>query len=111
MARIHPGRMSTQRARSGMVGHGARYAPGLRGGCQMTDTWEAGERSRRPAVDAGRLWAGGLATALVAALVSVSGILLARSVLDLAIFPPQGAGGWGGASTGRDAFRPARLTL
>jgi hypothetical protein len=33
-----------------------------------------------PTVDAGRLWAGGVATALVAALVAIVGILLARGV-------------------------------
>ncbi|OLB63979.1 MAG: hypothetical protein AUI10_13015 [Actinobacteria bacterium 13_2_20CM_2_72_6] len=77
----------------------------------MTDTWEAGERSRRPAVDAGRLWAGGLATALVAALVSVAGILLARSVFDVAILAPKGAGVWGDASTGWYAFGAAVVSL
>jgi hypothetical protein len=55
---------------------------------------------QQPTVDAGRLWAGGLATALVAALIAVLGILLTRGVFGVAILARQGAGVWGDASTG-----------
>jgi hypothetical protein len=37
----------------------------------------------RPAVDAGRLWAGGLATAVVAALVALVGVLVFEAMLDV----------------------------
>jgi hypothetical protein len=50
-------------------------------------------------LDAGRLWAGGLATAVVAALVAVAGILLARGVLEIPVLAPQGDGLWGNANT------------
>ncbi len=41
-----------------------------------------------PVVDAGRLWAGGAATALVAALVAVVGVLIGEGVLDLTMVEP-----------------------
>jgi hypothetical protein len=42
----------------------------------------------RPQVDAGRLWAGGLATAVVAGLVALVGVLLAQGALDIAMVRP-----------------------
>jgi hypothetical protein len=50
-------------------------------------------------VDAGKLWAGGLATAVVSALVALVGILLARGVFDVAVLAPKGEGAWGDADT------------
>ena len=50
-------------------------------------------------LDAGRLWAGGLATALVAALVAVTGIVVARGLLDVPVLAPKGDGVWGDAAT------------
>jgi hypothetical protein len=41
----------------------------------------------RVRVDAGRLWTGGLATALVAALVAVVGVLIARGCLTFRCWP------------------------
>jgi hypothetical protein len=41
-------------------------------------TEDPGGTRARPRVDAGRLWTGGLATAVVAALVAVVGVLIAR---------------------------------
>ena len=55
--------------------------------------------SSRPAVDAGRLWAGGAATALVAALIAVVGVLLARGVFGVAVLAPAPAGAFGGSAT------------
>jgi hypothetical protein len=46
----------------------------------------------RPVVNAGRLRVGGLATALVAALIAVVGILIGRGLLDVAVLAPQGEG-------------------
>lgn len=54
---------------------------------------------RAPRVNAGRLWAGGAATAAVAALVAIVGILLARGVFDLAVLAPEGEGVWGDADS------------
>ena len=53
----------------------------------------------RPSVNPGRLWAGGVATALVAALISLVGILLTRGLFDVAVLAPKGEGVWGGANT------------
>ncbi|TDD71216.1 hypothetical protein E1262_06220 [Jiangella aurantiaca] len=53
----------------------------------------------RPTVDAGRLWAGGCASALVAALTAVLGIVVARGVFDVPVLAPEGHGVWGDAST------------
>ncbi|MBZ2195281.1 DUF6069 family protein [Occultella gossypii] len=52
-----------------------------------------------PPIDAGRLWAGGAATALVAALIAVAGIVICRGVLSISILAPEGNGAWGDAST------------
>jgi hypothetical protein len=54
--------------------------------------------SDRPVVDAGKLWAGGVATAVVAALVAVVGIMIARGVLDVYVFAPKDEGAWEAAS-------------
>jgi hypothetical protein len=43
---------------------------------------------QRPAVDAARLWAGGAATAVVAALVAVVGVLILKGVLDIPMVVP-----------------------
>lgn len=49
-------------------------------------------------VNAGRLWAGGGATALVAALASVVGLMVCR-VLDVPVYVSAGSGRWDIAST------------
>ncbi|KNB50863.1 DUF6069 family protein [Streptomyces caatingaensis] len=54
----------------------------------------------RPPVDAGRLWATGVATAVVAALAAVVATLLVRGVFDVAVFAPRHAGAWGDVTTG-----------
>src|SRR3954468_8304859 len=54
---------------------------------------------QRPAVNSGRLWSGGLATALVAALIAVVGILLTRGLFGVPILAPKGNGVWADPST------------
>lgn len=49
--------------------------------------------------DPRRLWAAGGATAVVAALAALVGILIARGLAHVAILAPQGEGAWGDAST------------
>lgn len=49
--------------------------------------------------DAQRLWAAGAATAVVAALAALVGILIARTLAHVAILAPMGDGAWGDAST------------
>lgn len=58
-----------------------------------------GGRETRPGVDAGRLWAGGAATAVVAALVAIVGLLIARGIFNVTVLEPKGDGVWGNAST------------
>ncbi|WP_409496815.1 DUF6069 family protein [Amycolatopsis sp. cmx-11-12] len=53
----------------------------------------------RIAFDYRRLWAGGAATAAVAALVAVVGLLIARGLFDVAVLAPKGGGIWGNANT------------
>jgi hypothetical protein len=60
--------------------------------------------SQRPTVAAGKLWAGGFGTAVVAALVALVGILLVRGVLGIHILSPSDAGTYGDATTTTYAF-------
>ena len=62
-------------------------------------------------VDAGSLWAGGAAAALVAALVVAVGILLCRGVLDIPVLAPEGEGVWGDAKTATFALGAAVAAL
>ena len=66
----------------------------------MTTPTMLSEDDRGPKVDAGRLWAGGLATALVAALIALVGILIARWLAKVPILAPSSEGSWGNAHTG-----------
>ncbi|MBE1875847.1 DUF6069 family protein [Myceligenerans pegani] len=50
-------------------------------------------------VDAGTLWAGGVATALVAALIALVGVVVFRGVFGIPILAPEGDGVWGNVST------------
>jgi hypothetical protein len=50
-------------------------------------------------VDARALWSGGVATAVVAALIALVGILVCRWLFDVPILSPRREGAWGNAST------------
>ncbi|MBB4684275.1 DUF6069 family protein [Amycolatopsis jiangsuensis] len=69
------------------------------------------EQDVRPGVDAGRLWAGGVATAVVAALVAIVGLLIARGIFDVPVLAPKGDGIWGNASTTTYAVTAAAVAL
>jgi Family of unknown function (DUF6069) len=62
-------------------------------------------------VDAGRLWTGGVATAVVAALVAVVGVLIARGLFEVPLLAPTGEGALGDASTARLAGLAAAAAL
>jgi len=62
-------------------------------------------------VNAGKLWAGGAATAAVAALITVAGIFLGRGIFGVDVLAPHGAGTWGGARTGWYALAAALAAL
>ncbi|MDT7725507.1 MAG: hypothetical protein QOI21_2083 [Actinomycetota bacterium] len=65
----------------------------------------------RPGVDAGRLWAGGVATAVIAALVAIVGLLIARGIFAVEVLAPKGEGIWGNASTTTYAVVAAAVAL
>lgn len=65
----------------------------------------------KPTVNAGKLWAGGGATAAVVALIAVAGILLGRGIFDIDVLAPKGDGAWGDASTGWYALGAAIAAL
>jgi Family of unknown function (DUF6069) len=50
-------------------------------------------------IDARPLWSGGVATAVVAALIALVGILVCRWLFNIPILAPQRDGAWGNAST------------
>jgi uncharacterized protein DUF6069 len=77
----------------------------------MTAMYQSATPPSRPVVNAGRLWAGGAATAVVAALIAVVGILVGRGLFNVEVLAPKGAGVWGDASTGWYALGAALLSL
>jgi hypothetical protein len=62
-------------------------------------------------VDAGRLWAGGVATAVVAALTAIVGLMIARGIFNVTVLEPKGQGVWGNASTATYAIVAALAAL
>ena len=58
-----------------------------------------GETPPRPKVDAGQLWPGGVATAVVAALVALVGILVCRWLFNIPLLSPRQDGAYGDAHT------------
>jgi len=72
---------------------------------------EPGRARPGPKLDAGRLWTGGVVTALVAALAAVVGVLVARGLFDVPLLAPTGEGTWGNASTARLAGLAALAAL
>jgi hypothetical protein len=62
-------------------------------------------------VDARTLWSGGAATAVVAALIALVGILVCRWLFTIPILAPQREGAWGNASTVGYVFAAAAVAL
>jgi hypothetical protein len=73
----------------------------------MTDE-NSGPRNE---LDPSRLWAGGVATAAVAALAAVAGVLIARGIFGVAILAPERDGLWGNANTSLYAMLAAAAAL
>jgi Family of unknown function (DUF6069) len=55
--------------------------------------------SSRPVVEAGRLWAGGVATAIVAGLIALIGVLAARWLFNVPLLAPKSQGAYGNVHT------------
>lgn len=64
-----------------------------RGALPTTPRGPANPRDPRLTVDAGRYWAGGIATALVAALIGLIGVIVFERVLSIALVPPPDLSG------------------
>jgi hypothetical protein len=77
----------------------------------MTPMYQSAGPPPQSAVNAARLWAGGVATAVVAALIALVGILVGRGLFDVAVLAPKGQGVWGDADTGWYALGAALLSL
>jgi hypothetical protein len=58
------------------------------------------DRPEGPRVNAAKLWAGGLATAFVAGLIIIVGVLITRGVFGIPVLAPEEAGHFGDATTG-----------
>jgi Family of unknown function (DUF6069) len=71
------------------------------------------ERSSSPGrtVDARQLWSGGTATAVVAALIALAGILVCRWLFGIPVLAPRQDGAWGDASTAGYAITAAAAAL
>ena len=67
------------------------------------------EPTRR--VDARPLWSGGVATAVVAGLIALVGILVCRWLFNVPILSPRREGAWGNASTVGYVFAAAACAL
>jgi hypothetical protein len=81
--------------RGGGYGSGAGIPDDYRQG----QTGPARPRSSRPQVDAGKLWPGGIATALVAALVALVGVLVCRWLFGIPLLAPKSDGAYGDVHT------------
>jgi hypothetical protein len=62
-------------------------------------------------VDGRTLWSGGVATAVVAALIALVGILVCRWLFTIPILAPKRDGAWGAASTAGYVFASAAVAL
>jgi Family of unknown function (DUF6069) len=70
-----------------------------------------GDAQPRPKVYAGQLWAGGVATAIVAALVALVGILVCRWLFGIPILAPRQDGAYGDVATTGLALAAAAAAL
>lgn len=61
--------------------------------------------------DAAPFWAGAVATAVVAALIALVGILICRWTLNIPILAPAGEGAWGNAHTGEYVLLAALIAI
>ena len=70
-----------------------------------------GAGSPRVRPDSGQFWAGAVATAVIAALIALVGILISRWTLGIPILAPAGDGAWGNAHTGEYVLLAACVAL
>lgn len=68
-------------------------------------------RTNRVRPDSAQFWAGAVATAVVAALIALVGILVCRWTLGIPILAPAGDGAWGNAHTGEYVLLAALIAI
>jgi Family of unknown function (DUF6069) len=68
-------------------------------------------RSIRVRPGSAQFWAGAVATAVVAALIALAGILICRWTLGIPVLAPAGDGAWGNALTGEYVLLAALVAL
>lgn len=68
-------------------------------------------RANRVRLDSAQFWAGAVATAVVAALIALVGILICRWTLGIPILAPAGDGAWGNAHTGEYVLLAALIAI
>ena len=68
-------------------------------------------RTNRVRPDSAQFWAGAVATAVVAALIALVGILICRWTLGIPILAPAGDGAWGNAHTGEYVLLAALIAI
>jgi hypothetical protein len=74
-------------------------SPGIQDDYRQGGTRPARPRPSRPQVDAGKLWPGGIATAVVAALVALVGVLVCRWLFGIPLLAPKSDGAYGDVHT------------
>ncbi len=67
--------------------------------------------NRRVRLDSAQFWAGAAATAAVAGLIALVGILICRWTLNIPILAPVGDGAWGNAHTAEYVLAPAAAAI
>jgi hypothetical protein len=71
----------------------------------------SGAGTDRVRLDPARFWAGAAATAVVAALIALVGILVCRWTFNIPILAPSGDGAWGNAHTTEYVLLSALITI
>ena len=77
----------------------------------MTVPVRDSDRSSEGSLDTGQLWSGGVATAVVAGLVALLGVLAFRWLFHVPILAPASAGAYGDANTTVLVFAAAGVAL
>src|ERR1700760_2129160 len=83
----------------------------MRGADMTYPASPSGTGTNRVRPDPTQFWAGAAATAVVAALIALVGILVCRWTLNIPILAPAGEGAWGNAHTGEYVLFAALAAL
>lgn len=73
--------------------------PGYNDETARLESWDEQPEPQHPRINAARLWSGGVATAVVAALIGLVGVLVSRAVFQVAFAGSKEAGALGDSNT------------